>query len=222
MLDAILQLLHPFIPFITEEIAAKLNPERSTIMRGPFPEFDESRIDPEAERKMEVIMGVISSVRNIRAEMNIPPSRILPAAAMPTTQEERDLVESSLPLIRALARVGDLAIGEPGANTEPPRMSATAVVGEMRVFVPLEGIVDPDAEIARLNKELGKIEKELDAVSKKLSNSDFLSKPSRTQFKNKKNGRRNYPRNEQPRQRPRKDAGPQGRIKRQNFWGGPS
>ncbi|MBI5252013.1 MAG: valine--tRNA ligase, partial [Desulfomonile tiedjei] len=59
---------------------------------------------------------------------------------------------------------------------EPPRMSATAVVGEMRIFVPLEGIVDPDAEIARLNKELAKIEKELDSVAKKLSNRDFLSK----------------------------------------------
>jgi valyl-tRNA synthetase len=176
VLDAILHLLHPFIPFITEEIAAKMNPQRATIMRGPFPESDESRIDPEAERKMDVIMGVISSVRNIRAEMNIPPSKILPAAAMPSTHEERALLESSLPLIRALARVGDLAVGTPGANTEPPRMSATAVVGEMRVFVPLEGIVDPDAEIARLNKELGKIEKELDSVTKKLSNSDFLSK----------------------------------------------
>ncbi len=176
MLNSILQLLHPFIPFITEEIASKLNPERSTIMRGPFPKFDEERIDSEAERQMNVIMGVITSVRNIRSEMNVPPSKILPAAALPSCEEERELVEGNLPVIRALARVGDLAIGKPGANTEPPRMSATAVVGEMRIFVPLEGIVNPDEEIARLNKELGKIEKELDSVSRKLSNADFLSK----------------------------------------------
>lgn len=176
VLDAILKLLHPFIPFITEEIASKLSPERATIMRGPFPEFQETRIDEEAEKQMNVIMGVITSVRNIRSEMNVPPSKILPASALPTNEEERGLLESNLPLIRALARVGDLLVEQPGANTDPPRMSATAVVGEMRIFVPLEGIVDPDAEIARLNKELAKIEKELGSVTMKLTNRDFLSK----------------------------------------------
>ncbi len=107
VLNSILQLLHPFIPFITEEIASKLNPERSTIIRGPFPTFDEERIDAEAERQMNVIMGVITSVRNIRSEMNVPPSKILPAAALPSCEEERELVESNLPVIRALARVGN-------------------------------------------------------------------------------------------------------------------
>jgi len=176
VLDAIMRLLHPFIPFITEEIASKIPMSDSTVMRGPFPVFDSSRIDSEAEQAMELLMGLISSVRNIRAEMNIAPSKLLPVIVFPSSSNERDLVETNRTMIGSLARISSMDLADPGADREPPRNCATAVVGEMRIFVPLEGIVDPDAEIERLEKELAKIRKDFEAVQKKLGNESFLAK----------------------------------------------
>lgn len=176
VLDAIMRLLHPFIPFISEEIASKIPMNDSTVMRGPFPVFDPSRIDSEAERAMELLMGLVGSVRNIRAEMNIAPSKLLPVIVFPSSSDERDLVETNRTMISSLARISSMDLTDPGADQEPPRNCATAVVGEMRIFVPLEGIVDPDAEIERLEKELAKIRKEFEAVQKKLGNESFLAK----------------------------------------------
>jgi valyl-tRNA synthetase len=176
VLDSLLRLLHPIIPFITEEVASRIPGNGETIMRGPFPEFDDSAKDRGAEEKMEVLMGLISVVRNIRAEMNLAPGRKLPVIVAPSTEWERALIVESEPMVLSLARIDTLDIGIPGTDTRPPRMSATGVVGEMRIFVPLEGIVDPEAEISRLEKELGKIEKDLAGVRKKLFNENFLAK----------------------------------------------
>jgi len=169
-------MLHPFIPFITEEIAAKIPANGETIIHGPFPTVDERRLDADAEREMGTLTGLISSVRNIRAEMNLPPGKSLDVVVFPSSEAERDLVNDSSGMVRFLGKVKDLTVHACGSSDEPPRMSATSVVGEMRIYVPLEGVVDPDAEIARLEKELVKIRKEFDAVQKKLSNEDFLSK----------------------------------------------
>ncbi len=176
VLDSLMRLLHPFIPFITEEIASKIIPDRTSIMHGPFPEADLSRIDSDAEREMSILMGVIGGVRNIRAEMNLPPAKALPLVVAPSSEEERRPVDANRIMISSLGRVSEFTLGATGENREPPRMSATAVVGDMRIFVPLEGIVDPDAEIARLTKELAKASKELESVDKKLSNADFMAK----------------------------------------------
>ena len=148
----------------------------STVMRGPFPVFDASRIDSEAEQAMELLMGLVGSVRNIRAEMNIAPSKLLPVIVFPSSSNERDLVETNRAMISSLARISSMDLADPGADQEPPRNCATAVVGEMRIFVPLEGIVDPDAEIERLEKELAKIRKKFETVQKKLGNESFLAK----------------------------------------------
>jgi valyl-tRNA synthetase len=94
----------------------------------------------------------------------------------PSSEGERALVSESSGMVRVLGKVKDLTVHASGSSDEPPRMSATSVIGEMRIYVPLEGVVDPDAEIARLEKELAKIQKEFAAVQKKLSNEDFLSK----------------------------------------------
>ncbi len=176
VLDAIMRLLHPFIPFISEEIASKIPMNDGTLMRGPFPIFDPSRIDLEAEQNMDILMGLISSVRNIRAEMNIAPSKLLPVIVFPSSLSEGNLVETNQTTITSLAKVSRMDLTLPGASQEPPRNCATAVVGEMRIFVPLEGIVDPDAEIERLEKELAKIRKDFETVQKKLSNENFLAK----------------------------------------------
>jgi valyl-tRNA synthetase len=176
VLDTLLRLLHPFIPFITEELASRIPNNGETIMRGPFPAFDESAVNEEAEREMGLLMDLISAVRNIRAEMNLPPSQRLPLVVVPSTREELELVDTNRATVIDMARITELQLDDPGTDKEPPRNSATAVVGNMRAFVPLDGIVDPDAEIARLEKELAKIEKDLSAAQKKLSNENFLSK----------------------------------------------
>lgn len=176
VLDSLMRLLHPFIPFITEEVASKIPSNGDTIIRGPFPVVDESRLDPQAEQDMDIVMGVISSVRNIRAEMNLPPARKLPVIVFPSSDREFSLIDGNRDMVCSLGRIDDLNLETPGGTVAPPPMSATAVVGDMRVFVPLEGIVDPDAEVARLEKELAKVEKEFTAVEKKLSNENFLTK----------------------------------------------
>ncbi len=121
-------------------------------------------------------MGLISSVRNIRAEMNIAPSKLLPVIVFASNVNERNLMEANQRTITSLARVSRMDLSIPDAGQEPPRNCATAVVGEMRIFVPLEGIVDPDAEIERLEKELARIRKEFETVQKKLGNENFLAK----------------------------------------------
>jgi len=121
-------------------------------------------------------MGLISSVRNIRAEMNIAPSRTLPVIVFPASSNERDLVEANLKMIQLAGAGEQHGFGRAGRGSGAAGNCATAVVGEMRIFVPLEGIVDPDAEIERLEKELAKIRKEFEAVQKKLGNESFSAK----------------------------------------------
>ncbi|MEW6347746.1 MAG: valine--tRNA ligase [Thermodesulfobacteriota bacterium] len=176
VLDSLMRLLHPFIPFITEEIASKIPGCGDTIMKGPFPVHDASQVDPKAEQDMDTLIGIITSVRNIRAEMDLPPSKKLPVVVLPSTPHEHELVDSHQEIIVVLARVSELSLFDPGAKPKLPRMSAAAVVGEMRLFVPLEGVIDPEAEIARLEKELAKIDKDLTAAQKKLSDEHFMSK----------------------------------------------
>ncbi len=176
VLDSLMRLLHPFVPFITEEIAARIPDNGDTIIKGPFPTFDHAALDPEAERRMGILMSLVGSVRNIRAEMDLPPAMKLPVVVFASTEEEKALILSASDMVTTLARISDLRVEEPNSVAQPPRMAGTAVVGEMRVFVPMEGIIDPDAEIARLQKELAKIEKELAAADQKLSTEDFLAK----------------------------------------------
>jgi valyl-tRNA synthetase len=176
LLDSIIRMLHPFIPFVTEEIASRIPSHGTTIMRGPFPEYDESRVDPDAEAEMEMLMNLTTAVRNIRAEMNFPPGKELPVVVQASTAGEAELVRANSGMVRFLGRISSLKIDGLGSGGEPPRMSATAVVGEMHVFVPLEGLIDPVAEIARLEKELDKVVTELSSVESKLANESFLSK----------------------------------------------
>jgi valyl-tRNA synthetase len=175
VLDALMKLLHPFIPFITEEIAFRIPRNGETVMRGPFPEIDEQLDDPDAESSMAVLMQTITAVRNIRAEMNLPPSTKLPVQVV-AESNGGDLVAGNRDIMVSLGRMLELTIVQSLAGHEPPPMSATSVVGDLRIFVPLQGIVDPDAEVLRLEKELSKIEKELAGVEKKLANEDFLAK----------------------------------------------
>jgi valyl-tRNA synthetase len=168
-----LKLLHPFMPFVTEEIWQKLTNDGTSIMVSTFPAVDEALLDDDAEREMEMIMNVITSIRNIRGEMGIAPSKKLRVIISAPQDVEKAIVEAQQNDISNLAGLAELSIE---GDREEPKGSATGVVGSMRIFVLLEGLINIAEEKARLEKELAKLDKDLAIVSKKLANRDFLAK----------------------------------------------
>jgi valyl-tRNA synthetase len=167
-------LLHPFIPFVTEEIWHKLPGTEGSIMRAAFPADGPTvAADPTAESEMGVLIGIISGIRTIRGEMGIPPGMALEAVIHPMTPAAGSLIDTHRELIANLARLRAIRVTD---ATERPKASATSVTPEATVFVPLEGIIDFARERERLGKELAKIDKELASVAKKLQNQDFLAK----------------------------------------------
>jgi valyl-tRNA synthetase len=174
-LKTALQLLHPFMPFVTEEIWQKLAEEEGYIMVSRFPEPDAALEDEEARSRMEIIMNIITSVRNIRGVMNISPSKKLRVLISAPDADRLSIMECGKEYIRDLANLEGL---EMDVNVPEPKGSATGVVGPIRVHVFLEGVVDITAEKDRLEREIKKIEKDLSLVSRKLGNQDFLKKAS--------------------------------------------
>jgi valyl-tRNA synthetase len=172
-----LVLLHPFVPFITEEIWHKLPGTQESIMKASFPLYadTDSRIqrDKEAESHMSLISGIITGIRNIRGEMNISPSLSLAVSAQSRDESTKKTIQQHRDMIINLARLNSLSVGN---AVERPKSAATAVVNEATIFVSLEGIVDFAKEIERLEKEINKLTNESAAVSKKLNNEDFLRK----------------------------------------------
>jgi valyl-tRNA synthetase len=172
--QAMLQLLHPFMPFLTEELWQVLtgNDEHS-IMVSKFPVVKEEWQNDTAEKEMELIMELITSVRNIRGEMRIAPSQKLNVFISATDEQNRKMIETDKDYILNLANLESLTVE---INMVEPKGVATAVIGSIKIFVPLSGIVDISGEKARLEKELGKISKDLEQCSKKLANRDFRAK----------------------------------------------
>jgi valyl-tRNA synthetase len=172
-LNEILRLLHPFIPFVTEEIWDKLPGTEGSIMKAKFPATSDARNDREAEEAMRVLIGVVSGIRNIRGEMNVSPSLFLEATVQSPDKWGRDLLERHRDMILNLGRLKSLEVTPPGKR---PASSATSVFGNCTIFVSLKGIIDFELEQGRLNKEIAKIAGELDGIGKKLNNQDFLDK----------------------------------------------
>ncbi|OEU56497.1 MAG: valine--tRNA ligase [Desulfobacterales bacterium C00003106] len=173
VLSSILRLLHPFIPFVTEEIWHKLPGSSGSIMKADFPKVVHDHSDAEAERVMELIMGLINGVRNIRGEVNIPPSRFLKIIVESPDKATLDTIEKHRDIAINLARLEEMTIRAPGTR---PDSAAAAVIGSLTLYVPLKGIIDLEEEERRLSKEIAKIEKELSKTVKKLSNESFLKK----------------------------------------------
>ena len=171
--DAILRLLHPFMPFITEDLWQRLGAGEGHLCRAAFPKADESRIDAEAEREMSVVMAAVSAARNVRGELNVPPSRELTVLAHSSDESVRAALEANAGYISALARVSELDVAE--THAKPPA-SAAAVAGGAEIFIPLEGVIDLDAEAARLEKEKARVEKELEKTARNLSNENFINR----------------------------------------------
>jgi valyl-tRNA synthetase len=172
--DALI-LLHPFVPFVTEEIWHHLPGAEGLLMLAAWPKESAGPVstDPPAEQEMGLVMGVITGIRNVRGEMNISPGLALTVEVQAARDESRALLEREQALINQLSRLERLTITAPGAK---PRTAATAIVDGAAVYVSLAGVIDLAKESERLTKELAKIAKEMGALSKKLNNDDFLAK----------------------------------------------
>ncbi len=170
---ASLKLLHPFMPFVTEEIWHKLPGNESSIMIAEFPKPDDFMDDNDAIKEMELVMGAITGIRNIRGEMNIPPSKEVTVVLDMAGEETSEIVSRNLDHIKTLAKVDDASVA---SGVPKPEASATALFGENQVHVLLKGLLDFDEERKRLGKEIKKIEKEISTSDRKLSNQDFLEK----------------------------------------------
>jgi len=169
-----LPLLHPFMPFVTEELWQILNKsDEKSVMVTNFPVVNKDWENPVAEKEMELLMDVITSIRNIRGEMRIPPSIKLNVLISVTDEQLKKIIETGRSYIISMANLDNMIVE---VDLVEPKGVATGVVGPMRIFVPLAGIVDIAGEKARLDKELAKVEKDLQQCSKKLSNRDFCAK----------------------------------------------
>jgi valyl-tRNA synthetase len=173
-LDDILRMLHPFMPFVTEEIWQRLplKKENGSIMVTPFPKPEERFDDEEAEQEMGLVIEVITALRNIRGEMNIPPADQVEALLRVKGKEDKERLQRNHLFIQNLARVKSLRVLE---RVQKPPYSAFAVVRNVEIFVPMDRS-KIEEEGKRLRKEISKIEKEIAFVGRKLSNEQFLSK----------------------------------------------
>ncbi len=181
VLEALLRLAHPIMPFITEEIWQRIAPlagkpvieGESTIMLEPYPCADESRIDSDADAEMEWVKAFVLGIRSIRGEMDIAPGRPLPVLIQDASERDRAVLESHRTTLHALARLESIELLN--SDVEAPE-SATALVGEMKILIPMAGLIDKDAEIQRLEKEIGKVEGEIKRLQGKLNNANFVDR----------------------------------------------
>lgn len=188
VLETILRLAHPLMPFITEEIWQKIKPLAGAtgnfIMHARYPLADDSKIDQQALNDVEWLQAVILGVRNIRGEMNISPAKDLPVLFKNGTNEDQQRLQNNQQFLKKLASLESVTWLNAG-DAEP--MSATALVGQMEILVPMAGLIDKDAEIARLTKESNKLVQDIERTETKLGNAAFVEKAPAEVVANERN-----------------------------------
>ncbi|MDO7086788.1 valine--tRNA ligase [Pseudocolwellia sp. AS88] len=184
VLESLLRLMHPIMPYITETIWQRVVPLTNfiqdhgsklgdSIMVQSFPAFDESQCDQQAIDDLEWVKQFIVAIRNIRGEMDISPSKALPVLLKNVSDIDQRRIDENQQFLSALAKLESIDVIAEGA--EAP-LSATAVVGDLSVLIPMAGLIDKDAEIARLTKSIEKLNKEADKTRSKLGNEKFVGK----------------------------------------------
>jgi len=177
VLDSILRLAHPIMPFITEEIWQRVAPlvgnDGKTIMTQAYPESDTAFIDSDAIEEMDWVKNFILGIRKIRGEMNLAPGKPLPVLLQQGDDTDKQLLAKHQLLLTALAKTESIQWLD-ATDTAPE--SAMALCGDMRILIPMAGLIDKDAELARLSKEIDKREKELERSESKLQNPSFVDR----------------------------------------------
>ena len=174
ILERTMRLLHPFMPFISEEIREHLPHEEGSIVRSAWPSAEPERIDETAEMQMGAVMETIKAVRNMRAEMNVPLGRKGEVIIQPATAELAAVLSVNMPFIKTMATAEPVQIIPTGAAK--PENSVSRVISGIEVYLPLKGLIDVEKEVARMNKELQAIENELSRIDGKLANAGFIAK----------------------------------------------
>ncbi len=173
VLDGVMRLLHPFMPFISEEIWQHLPDRQAALVVSSWPQFIDQLQFPQADKEMTLVQEVIRAVRNLRSQVNLPPGRKAPVLLRASGWSAATLEQERHQLTR-------LAFAEPvqiDPKAAKPRQALTAIVGEeVEAYLPLAGVIDLEAEVARLEKELAQVQKELRQARNKLHNPDFMKK----------------------------------------------
>ncbi|MDG2939233.1 valine--tRNA ligase [Bisgaard Taxon 10/6] len=177
VLEKLLRLAHPLIPFITEEIWQKVKDfagvEGETIMTQAFPTFDEALVNDDAVAQINWIKDVITAVRNIRAESNIAPSKGLDLLLRNLSAEEQNTLENNRALMQIMAKLDSVKVLAP---SEEAPLSVAKLVGNAELLVPMAGFINKETELARLNKEIEKLVGEVKRIESKLGNEAFVAK----------------------------------------------
>lgn len=177
VLEVALRLAHPIMPFITEELWQTITPllgkGGESIMLSAYPECDDSKINEQAESDMAWLQSLIGAVRNIRGEMKLGNAVRLPVLIQGASDEQKASLARIDNQFKTLAKVDSLTIVNTG---EEVPLSSSGMVGQMKVLVPMKGLIDPTAELNRLNKVRDKLQTQADAINKKLSNDNFIAK----------------------------------------------
>ena len=171
VLDKGLKMLHPFMPFITEEIWQKLQTGEETIMLSDFPEEEKEFINIEAEKEFDYLKEIISAIRNIRGEANVSPSKKIEVIFKTADENARNILQNNAKILDKLANVEKYEF-----NVEIPKLVGFRLVDTTEIYVPLAELIDLDKEIEKLEKSIEKTQVELDKVLKKLSNENFVNR----------------------------------------------
>ena len=171
VLDKGLKMLHPFMPFITEEIWQKLQTGEETIMLSDFPKEEKEFINIEAEKEFDYLKEVISAIRNIRGEANVSPSKKIEVIFKTADENAKNILQNNAKILDKLANIEKYEF-----NVEIPKLVGFRLVETTEIYVPLADLIDLDKEIEKLEKSIAKIQKDLDKTLKKLSNESFIKK----------------------------------------------
>lgn len=191
IMEGILKLLHPITPFITEEIWQKLEPRHDgeSIMTSGWPSKNPAMINDQIEMDVELLKSIIVAVRNIRSEMNVPPSKKTDLILVAGDDHITSLLIDAQEHIRNLSRTEQVTVS---AGKMKPKLSASAVVSGVEIYVPLEGIIDVNLERQRLQKEIDRLEGQIQSIDRKLMNNDFIAKAPPQVLEKEKAKRENF------------------------------
>ena len=180
-LETLLRLAHPFMPFITEEIWQKVSPlagvAGKTIMLAPYPTPSVEPVDADSVAEIEWVQQFILGVRRIKGEMDIPPGKPLPVLIANASRQDLAWIQAARPYLDFLARTESITILDD--ESQAPE-SAMALVGEMKVLIPMAGLIDKDAELKRLDKEIARRTEDIARTESKLANPSFVDKAPAT------------------------------------------